>query len=253
VVTRARDQARALSEPLEALGATVIAIPSIEIRPPDSWEALDRAIHRLDEFDFLIFTSVNGVRNFFARLHACGVDPDGLAALEVGAIGPATAQELGGRGVEVSFVPEEYRAEGLLEVLAGRDLAGKAFLIPRAKVARDLVPRVLAERGARVEVVEAYQTVAPDFSRTELSALLEPPPDLVVFTSSSTVSNFATLLATHSLSARLAGVALASIGPITSQTIAGLGWKAAVEAREFTIPGLVEAIRAYFEADAVAS
>jgi len=248
VVTRAREQAGALADALAALGAEVVQIPAIEIRHPESWEPLDRAIRRLDDFDFLLVTSANGARNFLARLRACGCDIGDLAGLEIGAIGPATAAELEQCGVEVDFIPEEYRAEGLLEVLGNRDLAGKAFLIPRAKVARDLVPRALEEKGASVVVAEAYETALPAFAAGELDCLLTPLPDVVTFTSSSTATNFAVLLGENRANQVLAAAAVASIGPVTSDTIRKLGLAVAVEAKESTIPGLVEAIRVYFAA-----
>jgi uroporphyrinogen III methyltransferase/synthase len=246
VITRAREQASVLRDALAACGAEVIEIPTIEIRDPASWEPLDEAIRRLDEFQFLLLTSANGVRNFLARLRVCGRDVKDLDHLEVGAIGPATAAALKESGIKVDFVPREYRAEGLLETLGSRDLRGKAFLIPRAKVARDLVPRVLQERGARVEVVEAYETVAPTLPPGQLERLLTPCPDVITFTSSSTVSNFATLLEDAKLRDRIRGAAIASIGPITSATARELGFEVTVEAAEFTTQGLVAAIRERF-------
>jgi uroporphyrinogen III methyltransferase/synthase len=247
-VTRARDQAGILREALEALGAEVIEIPTIEIRDPASWEPLDDAIRRLEQFQYLLVTSANGVRRFLARLQACGRDVRDLKGLTIGAIGPATAAEFAKTGVRVDFVPKEYRAEGLLASLAQHELRGKAFLIPRAKVARDLVPRVLEEHGARVEVVEAYETVTPEFPAGEVERLLTPPPDVITFTSSSTAANFARLLADRTLSEVLRGAAIASIGPVTSDTVRKLGLEITVEAKESTIPGLVKAIQDYFRA-----
>jgi uroporphyrinogen III methyltransferase / synthase len=245
-ITRARDQAGVLREELAALGADVIEIPTIEIRPPASWEPLDSAIRRLEEFQYLLVTSANGVRNFLARLFACGRDVRALHGLTIGAIGPATAAEFARTGVKVDLVPKEYVAEGLLAALGDRDLRGKAFLIPRAKVARDVVPRVLEERGARVEVVEAYQTVVPQVSSNELDRLLTPPLDAITFTSSSTATNFAKLVGEGRLEEVLRGVAIASIGPITSQTLRQLGLTVTIEAEESTMGGLVVAIKRYF-------
>ncbi len=246
VITRAREQAGALRDALAEVGAEVIELPTIEVRNPASWAAIDAAIGRLEEFQFLLVTSANGVRNFLARLKACGRDVRDLKGLSIGAIGPATAAEFARTGVRVDFVPKEYRAEGLIEALAGQNLRGKSFLIPRAKLARDLVPRVLKERGARVEVVEAYETVTPEVPATELERLLSPPPDAITFTSSSTVSNFAKLFPNRSLSQVLSGTAIASIGPVTSETVCKLGLEVAVEAAESTIPGLVKALLDYF-------
>ena len=248
VITRRREQSGELRRALVALGADVTEFPTIEIRNPASWEPLDKAIRRLTEFDYLLFTSVNGVLSFLARLRACGGDVRDLAGLQVGAIGPATAAALARAGVSVDFVPTEYRAEGLLESLSNHDVRGKTFLIPRAKVARDLVPRVLKERGASVEAVEAYETVAPSLPPGEIDRLLTPRPDAIIFTSSSTVSNFAKLMGEERMREALAGIALASIGPIASHTIRKLGLNASIEAKQSTIAGLVHAIEEYFSA-----
>ena len=241
-ITRTREQAGALRDELVALGAEVVEIPTIEIRPPASWEPLDDAIRRLPEFDYLLATSANGVRNFLARLEACGRDVRDLKGLTIGAIGPATAAEFAKSGIRVDLMPREYRAEGLLEALKECDLQGKAFLIPRAKVARDVVPRSLQEKGARVEVVEAYETVVPRLAPEELARLLTPPPAMITFTSSSTASNFVRLVGEEQIAEVLRGVAIASIGPITSQTVRKLGLSVAIEASESTIPGLMRAI-----------
>jgi uroporphyrinogen III methyltransferase/synthase len=246
VLTRTREQAGELRDRLEELGAEVVELPTIEIRPPASWEALDDAISRLGEFQFLLVTSVNGVRNFLARLKAGGRDLRDLKGLRIGAIGPATAAEFARAGIRVDFVPREYRAEGLLEAMKNFELEGKAVLIPRAKVARDLVPRTLAARGARVEVVEAYETVVPELPREELDRLLASPPDAITFTSSSTASNFAKLLGKRKPAEVLGGAAIASIGPVTSETLRKLGLRVTVEAKESTIPGLVEALKEHF-------
>ncbi len=246
VITRAREQASPLREALAERGAEVVEVPTLEIHKPDSWEPFDDAIRRLEEFDFLLVTSVNGVRNFLYRLKASGRDARDLKGLEIGAIGPATAKEFESAGVRVDFMPNEYRAEGLLDALEGRELLGKAFLIPRARVARDLVPQVLRERGARVEVIEAYYTAAPEYKTEELEALLVPPPDMITFTSSSTAINFARLPFSEKVRASLKNAQNASIGPITSETLRNLGMSVHVEAKVSTIPGLVQAIEDSF-------
>ena len=239
-----------LREQLMALAAEVIEIPTIEIRDPASWEPLDSAIRRLEEFDYVLVTSANGARNFLRRLEACGRHVGDLQGLIIGAIGPATAAEFARSGVKVDLTPRRYVAEGLLEALGDRDLRGKAFLIPRAKVARDLVPRVLREKGARVEVVEAYETVVPELPPGELRHLLTPPPDVITFTSSSTATNFVRLAGENNTSELLRGVAIASIGPITSETIRKLRLTVAIEAKESTMPGLVRAIEDHFRGQA---
>lgn len=250
VITRTRDQASTLRESLEQLGAEAIEIPSIEVRDPQSWQTMDQAISRLEDFDYLVFTSANGVRKFLQRLPVCGRDVRDLKGIEIGAIGPGTAAEIKATGIRVDFMPKEYVAEGLIEHLKGVEVRGKSFLIPRAKVARDVLPSALEERGARVEVVEAYETVRPEFAPGELERLLTPAPDAVTFTSSSTVTNFTKLLESEGLRGILERVALASIGPITSETIRKQGLQVSVEAVESTIAGLVQALQDYFHRNA---
>lgn len=246
VATRTREQSRALRDALEESGAEVIEVPAIEIRDPQSWQKLDGAIGRLEEFDYLLFTSANGVKKFLPRLQECGRDVRDLKGLQIGAIGPGTAAELAKTGIRVDFMPREFRAEGLIEYFKTIDLHGKAILIPRAKVARDILPVTLKEQGARVEVVECYETVQPRFARGELERILTPPPDAVTFTSSSTVTNFLQLLDEHQLRGILGHMAIASIGPITSDTIRRNGLEVSIEAAESTIPGLVQALQNYF-------
>jgi uroporphyrinogen III methyltransferase / synthase len=246
VITRAREQSSVIIEALERLGAEAIEIPVIEIRDPQSWQPLDEAIGRLETFDYLVFTSANGVKKFLSRLPACGRDVRDLKGLGIGAIGPGTAAELAATGIRIDFVPQEYRAEGLIEYLKEAEVRGKSFLIPRAKVARDLLPRTLEERGARVEVVEAYETVRPEFAAGELEHLLTPAPDAVTFTSSSTVSNFVKLVERAGLRKILEQVAIVSIGPVTSETVRKHGLEVSVEATESTVTGLIQALQEYF-------
>ncbi len=246
VVTRAHEQTASLAEPLEALGAEVVEIPCVEIRPPNSWAPLDRAIRRLKTFDYLILTSANGVSSFLERLRVNGRDARDLKGLKIGAIGPATAEALARASIKVDFVPRTYQAEGLIEALAEEEVRGKSFLIPRAKMARDLLPRVLRERGARVEVVEAYQTARPHFPARDLARWLDPPPDAITFTSSSTAVNFFEQLTPRLRATLLRKAAVVSIGPVTSATLRRMGFRVTLEAKESTVPALVHALRAYF-------
>lgn len=246
VTTRAREQSAALREALEELGAEAIEIPAIEIRDPQSWQPMDKAIGRLEEFDYLIFTSANGVKKFLGRLPVCGRDVRDLKGIRIGAIGPGTATELVATGIRVDFMPNEYRAEGLIEYFKDIDVRGKSFLIPRAKVARDILPRTLEERGARVEVVEAYETVQPCVAPADLERLLTLVPDAVAFTSSSTVTNFVRLMESQKLGAILKELPIASIGPITSETVRKHGLRVSVEAVDSTVTGLVQSLREYF-------
>lgn len=247
VITRPRGQTEALRQMLVERGAQAVDLPCIEIRDPDSWGPLDGAIRRLGEFDFLLLTSVNGVEKFMGRLEACGLDARGLKGITAGAIGPATAAGLARHGIRADFVPAEYRAEGLIEELEKHELRGKRFLIPRARVARDLVPSALQEKGARVEVVEAYWAAPPVYRPDELEALLYPAPHVITFTSSSTATNFFSLPIPGEARQSLAGALIASIGPVTSATLVKLGLKVDIEAAESTVEGLVAALEKYFQ------
>jgi len=239
VVTRAREQADALASRLGALGAAVIELPTIEIRPPADCAPLDRAIAELDAYDWLIFTSANGVRFFLDRLDAGEHDLRKLRA-KICAIGPATRAAVETLHLKVDLMGKEYVAEGLLEAFAAHDLAGKRVLLPRAAVARDLVPTELARRGARVDVVEAYRTVAPEHLAERARDVLALRPDCVTFTSSSTVTNLVQAAGADSLR----GIPVASIGPITSQTARELGIDVAAQAKLYTVEGLVDAVLA---------
>lgn len=236
VATRARGQADALSSKLAALGAEVTELPTIEIRPPADPAPLDAAIARLDSYDWLIFTSANGVKYFIERLDASAADLRKLRA-RICAIGPATRAAVQALHLKVDLMGKEYVAEGLLAAFEPYDLNGVRILLPRAAVARDLVPNELARRGAAVEVVEAYRTVAPDGLAERAREIFASTrkPDWVTFTSSSTVQNLAAALPRE----LLRGVKAASIGPITSRTAHDLGIEVTLEAKEYTIDGLV--------------
>ena len=249
LVGRAVHQAGAHSSGLRELGAQVIEIPFIEIRKPRSYKPLDTALRNLRDYDWLILTSVNGVEAFWQRLKKLRLTRKQLAHLKVAAIGPATQKAIEKRGVRVHVVPEEYVAESVVKSLRDH-VAGQRVLLARAKVARDVIPRQLRDLGAQVDVVEAYETVIPRSSRARLRALLEDPkrrPDVITFTSSSTVRNFLALLGKntkHGRDARayIGGARLASIGPVTSSTLRELGLPVDIEAKEYTIPGLIRAI-----------
>jgi len=237
VVTRAREQADALAARLEALGAHAIELPTIEIRPAADPAPLDRAIANLASYDWLIFTSATGVRCFVERLDGSAFDWRSLRA-RICAIGPATRAAIEALHLKVDLMPAEYVAEGLLAAFADHDLTGKRILLPRAAVARDLVPVELARRGAQVDVVEAYRTAMPDDAPARAAEVFTHKPDWITFTSSSTVQNFVSAAGAGVLE----GVKVASIGPVTSKTARELGIQVTVEAAPFTIDGLVEAI-----------
>ena len=237
VVTRARGQADALSSKLRELGAEVLELPTIEIGPAADYGPLDRAIAELAAYDWLIFTSANGVRCFVERLDRSAADLRSLRA-RICAIGPATRAAVEGLHLKVDVMGKEYVAEGLLAAFAAHDLAGKRVLLPRAAVARDLVPDELRRRGAQVDVVEAYRTVIPADAAERASEVLGRKPHCITFTSSSTVQNFAMAAG----AAALAEVDVVSIGPITTKTAASLGIPVRAQAEVFTVDGLVAAV-----------
>ena len=239
VVTRAREQADALSAKLRALGADVMEMPTIEIVPASDYAPLDRAIAELPRYDWLIFTSVNGVRLFLERLDGSLQDLRALRA-RIGAIGDATKQAVEALHLKVDLMGEEYVAESLVQALAKLDLAGKRVLLPRAAVARDLLPCALRERGACVDVVEAYRTVIPESAARQAEQVFggSRKPDWITFTSSSTVQNFVQAAGVKALE----GVKVASIGPVTTATAKKLGVMVTVEASPFTTDGLVAGI-----------
>jgi uroporphyrinogen-III synthase len=250
LVGRARHQAGALSSELRKLGADVLEIPFIKIRPARSFNPLDTALKNLKTYDWLILTSVNGVDAMWDRFAKLRLTKKSLKHLLIAAIGPATKKAVEKRGIEVHVVPDEYIAESVVRSLR-KKVKGKRVLLVRAKVARDVIPKELRKAGAAVDVFEAYETVVPTSSRTRLRAALKDPrrrPDIITFTSSSTVKNFVQLLGAAGRSrhgkrpSSLKQVSLASIGPVTSGTLRDLKLGVDIEAREYTIAGLVQAI-----------
>lgn len=253
VITRALAQAAPFAAALEGYGARVISCPTIEIVEPESYAPLDDAIENLFGYDWLIFTSVNGVDYFLRRLSTLGRDVSELDELKVCAIGIATHDRLRDASIHVDLVPEEFKAEGVfsaLERFAGglEALQGQNFLIPRAAQARDFLPRALEAAGARVDVVPAYRTVAPqNTGKRRVEALLAGGAvDCITFTSSSTVRNFAELFDTTDLSALLAGVQVACIGDITASTAAEYGLRTNIQPGEFTTEALGRAIAEFY-------
>jgi len=249
LVSRAKKQAGALSSLLRNLGCHVIEIPFIEIRRPTSFQALDTALKNLADYDWLILTSVNGVEAMFDRMAKKKIETAELDHLKIAAIGPATKSAIEAHGLKVAVTPKEYIAESVVAALAKR-VKGKRVLLVRAKVARDVIPRELREAGAHVDVVEAYETVAPEASARRLRAVLASnrKPDAITFTSSSTVKNFVSLIGLRGARAALKkdelgrGVHSASIGPVTSATLRDFGLPVDIEAKQYTMQGLVDAI-----------
>ncbi len=237
VVTRAREQSAALAAPLRRLGARVIELPAIHIGPASDYGPLDRAIEDLPAYDWLIFTSANGVKFFLERLDKSPADLRRLRA-RICAIGPVTRDALRAAHLKTDIMAAEYVAEGLLDALSATDVSGARILIARAAVARDVLPQTLRARGAAVDVVEAYRTSAPDDLPARAAEALAAKPQFITFTSTSTVEN---LLSAVSAS-ELRNVEAVSIGPVTTAALRRFGIERITEAAEYTAAGIVEAI-----------
>jgi len=247
VVTRTREQASGLVACLSAHGADCVECPTIQVAPPEDWTPLDTAIDRLDTYDWLVLTSVNGVDFFFNRLFSKGKDVRALGKVRTATIGPATAQRLREFGFDSDIIPNTYRAESIIEAFKHEPMDGKRVLLPRAKEARPILPVEVRKMGATVDEVPAYQTEqATDNVDMLVKRLEEGSVDIVTFTSSSTVRNFKAALPADRFLGLMEGIKVASIGPITSETARNLGLNVDIEAKEFTIPGLCDAILDYF-------
>jgi uroporphyrinogen-III synthase len=243
LVTRAQQQAGRLSDALRELGASVIELPVIEIVPPDSFEPLENALRQLGDYDWLILTSANTVQVVAERSQLLGVGLAAFKNLKTVAIGSATASAMAEQGIKVDLVPDRYVAESVVDALENR-VSGSRILLARARVARDVIPEALTKAGARVDVVDAYQTIVPLGSEQKVREIFGPNRyaiDAVTFTSSSTVKNLVTLLKQAEVAIPLPGVKACSIGPVTSATLREYGWEPAVEAEQYDIPGLVAA------------
>ncbi len=245
LITRAQKQAAKLSGLLREQGAEVIEVPTIEIRPPDSYAPLDEALRKVLSYDWLILTSVNGVDALFERLEAVGFDETALQHLKIAAIGPATEQAVADHGLVVDLMPERYVAEEVVRLLR-KHVRSQRVLLVRAKVARDVIPNELTAAGAKVDVVEAYETIVPEHSKAKLQQVFadeRKKPEIITFTSSSTVRNFLALILGTDIPRKLPGVQFASIGPVTSETLREYSLPVSIEAEDYTMEGLVEAIR----------
>ncbi len=243
VITRARAQASDLVTRLNRLGAHCIEIPTIRITPPEDLRPMQEAIQKITDYQWLVLTSVNGVKYFFDTLFAMGKDVRALGHLKFACIGPVTKEKLAGFGIISDILPETYRAESVVDAFKNTGIKGQRVLLPRARLARTILPEELARMGAEVDEVTAYETVLDDAGKQTLIAMLKDREiDGVTFTSSSTVSNFMSLLDKEDGPRLLKDVTIASIGPITSDTARSLGLEVDIEAKAYTIQGLVDAL-----------
>lgn len=252
VIACSESKAEALASGLGALGADVRVFNVLSIRETADQSALDAALDHLHEYAWIVFTSTHGVHFFLRRMENRGIPKHLSRDLQVCAVGPATAAALAAAGIPVSLVPREYVAEGILHSLAEKcgslsALAGLRILLPRAREARDLIPRTLEAAGARVDVAPCYENVLPEIDSKQMQAFLARTPDLLVFTSSSAVRNFVALVGPDKGKEALAHATVAALGPVTERTLAAFGKQAEVRPRASTIAALLEAIRSYYE------
>ena len=253
VITRAGEQSGEFAERLLERGAEPFLFPVIQTVEPSDWGPLDDALRHLDRYQGLIFTSANGVRWFLRRLEQLGLDIRELKGLRLYCIGPKTEAAVRALGLRVDGVPEQFVAESLVEHLGRESLRGRRFLLPRAEVAREILPEQLRALGAEVDVCPAYRTCRPETDPAELEQRLrEGRVHAVTFTSSSTVNHFMDLIGSRMKTA-LTGVAVACIGPVTAETARQQGLTVAVQAETFTVEGLLEALEQHFAARAGAS
>ncbi len=243
LITRARGQSGDFAAKLKKAGAEVIEFPTIEIVPPLHWGEVDRAIDRLASYDWIIFTSANGVDFFWQRMIERVKRLRLPSSLKVCAIGPATADRLKRKKVSVHYIPKEFIAESILEGFEKMAIKGKRILLARAKKARDILPKGLKKMGAKVDVVAVYRTIKPKGGSKKLKKVLaEGKIDVIAFTSSSTVNHFAQLLKKEERRKLLKRIAIACIGPVTAGTAKELGLKVKIQPKQYTIPGLTRAI-----------
>jgi len=254
LVTRPRDQSAELVERLEAMGAEAIEAPMIRIEPPDNFEALDAACARADTFDWIVFSSINGVDAFIGRLLLSPFDLRALGQAKLCGVGSATSERLARHGLKLDVMPSEYRAEALIHALTQTgDLAGKKILLPHADVGREVIADELRKHGAQVVEVVAYRTVATDPEREGqpdvYRMLLEGRIDVVTFTSPSAVRNMVSVLGAEPAVDLLRKTIVAAIGPVTAEAATRSGIETSVVPDKFTVPALVNAIVKYFETE----
>jgi len=239
LVTRGADQAGEFTSKLERLGARVYGCPTIEITTPKSYADLDDSIRNLDSFHWIVLTSYNAVKYFFARLGENGLDTRALGRCRVCAVGPKTAAALAPFGLRADLVPRDYKAEGVVAAFAAMDISGKRILFPKGDRAREVIPDELTRMGAQVTAPVAYTNETPEEIPAEaLQALEERRVDCVTFTSSSTVQNLASILGENHFLHLMEGVLVASIGPVTSKSCRDLGLDVHLEPAEYTLDAM---------------
>lgn len=250
VITRAKAQAGELVHELERMGARVVEFPTIKTVPLESYQKVDYSLERIDaattkgliHYEWIIFTSTNSVRFFLGRVVATGRSIGVLTGSKIAAIGPGTAKKLEEAGLRVDLVPQDNKAEGLVQAFSLLNISAKRMLLPRAEAARDILPEGLMRMGAIMEIVPCYRTIADEAGVANVKAALERGVDVITFTSGSTVQNFLGLLKDIDLAAALNGVKMVYIGPIAATTGTRLGLNVSAIANPHTVQGLVKAI-----------
>ena len=247
VVTRKGDQAESMIDRLRELGAEPFFFPVIETVEPNDWAPLDEALNHLSRYEGLIFTSVNGVQFFFKRLKEIQQDIRNLKGVRIFTIGPKTADAVRDLGIHVDVVPENFVAESLIESIGKENINGKRFLIPRATVAREVLPEKLRAMGGQIDVAPAYQTILPSLKSDTLAKRLQSGDiQVLTFTSSSTVKNFLALTG-ESLIPEIKKTRIACIGPITAKTAEDAGLTVDIIPKEYTVSSLLDAIEDYYQ------
>ena len=250
VVNRTREQASDLVAKLEEYGAECLEYTTIHIEPVEDYRVLDQALAEIDGYAWLLFTSINAVTYFFKRLYSLGFDSRRLAATKIAVVGRATAEELLKYGVRADLIPEKFTGEGLAEALVKTEVKGSRILLPRALKASEILPEVLSDAGAEVTIAPTYRNIPPQGRKEELRDQLESGTvDLITFTSSSTVTNFLTMLDAaddQDLHRLLDTVSIAAIGPITADTVREHGLRVDMQPQRFTIDDMVQAIVAFY-------
>lgn len=242
LVTRARSQASELAGKIEELGGEVIELPVIQMVPPTNSEPMERAIRSIGDFDWILLTSTNGVAFFGAKMREQGFEYADIQA-KLGVVGPKTGELLKEWGRQPDLMAKDYKAEGLLQALEEILLPGDRVLIPRANIARPILPQKLKDWGVHVTEVDAYDTILATENVQEVVSFLQCKKiDIITFTSSSTVKNFLNLLKDYPIKELLMGVKIACIGPITAKTAEELGLQVDITAEEYTIDGLMNSI-----------
>lgn len=248
LITRSKEQSKDFSDLLFYYGAEPIIFPTISLVPPENWEEMDRAINSLGKYDWILFSSVNGVHYFMNRLKTLGRDIRALHTLKICAVGSSTEEDLLKYGIQTDLVPSSFQGESVVESFQKMSVKGLSFLIPRAKEAREVIPESLRKMGATVDLVTAYQNVRPFENIDRVKGLLaEGKIAVLTFTSSSTVRNFFDLFQSADLKTILKNTKIASIGPITSQTIREAGYPVDIEPEEHTVKALTESIVEYYK------